>query len=71
MKCPGQDSRFWKPDSIFEIECPLCSEQVEFFKDDIKRECFNCGSIIKNPKFDPGCAAHCRYADKCFAGSAE
>ena len=66
MRCPGQDSRYWTPDAVFEIECPGCGAQVEFFKDDIKRECLNCGRLIQNPKFDAGCAAHCRFADKCM-----
>ena len=24
MKCPGQDSRYWKPGAIFEEKCPEC-----------------------------------------------
>lgn len=34
MKCPGQDSRYWRPGAIFEAECPECGHIVEFFKDD-------------------------------------
>ena len=34
MKCPGQDSRYWKPGAIFEALCPECGAGVEFFKDD-------------------------------------
>ena len=22
MRCPGQDTRFWKPEDIFEMKCP-------------------------------------------------
>lgn len=33
MKCPGQDSRYWKEGAIFEVDCPKCGKPVEFFKD--------------------------------------
>jgi hypothetical protein len=31
MKCPGQDSQYWKPGAIFETKCPKCGAEVEFF----------------------------------------
>lgn len=66
MKCPGQDSRFWKPESIFETECPNCGNSVEFFKDDPTRKCGHCGHKFANPKMDFGCAAYCKFADQCI-----
>ncbi|MGM0453133.1 MAG: HD domain-containing protein [Thermodesulfobacteriota bacterium] len=66
MKCPGQDSRFWKPGSIFETQCPNCSKSVEFFKDDPTRKCNHCGHRFANPKMDFGCAAYCKFADQCI-----
>jgi|GEM_PF-6526355 len=36
MKCPGQDSRYWKPGAIFGAKCPECGGEVEFFKDDTR-----------------------------------
>jgi hypothetical protein len=42
MQCPGQDTMFWKPTDVFEIECPKCGYPVEFFKFDVKRKC-RCG----------------------------
>ncbi|MFW6052714.1 MAG: HD domain-containing protein [Desulfosalsimonas sp.] len=66
MKCPGQDSRFWKPGAIFEVECPECGKPVEFFKDDTMRKCGNCGHRFANPKMDFGCAAYCRFAEQCL-----
>ena len=42
MRCPGQDMRYWKYDSIFEVKCPHCGEKVEFFKDEASRKCPNC-----------------------------
>lgn len=66
MKCPGQDSRYWKPGAIFEAKCPRCGQDVEFFKDDPTRKCRNCGHIFVNPKMDFGCASYCKYADQCL-----
>jgi len=66
MKCPGQDSRYWKENAIFEIECPKCNRSVEFFKDDTARRCSNCGHRFINPNMDFGCASYCEFADQCL-----
>ncbi len=66
MKCPGQDSRYWRPSSIFETECPACHKPVEFFKDDPTRKCEHCGNKFVNPHMDFGCAAYCKFADQCI-----
>ncbi len=66
MKCPGQDMRYWKFDSIYEIKCPYCGNPVEFFKDEPTRKCKNCGKRVANPKMDFGCAAYCQYAEQCL-----
>jgi len=66
VKCPGQDSRFWKPDAIFETKCPQCGESVEFFKDETTRRCKKCGHKFVNPRMDFGCAAYCKYAEQCL-----
>ena len=65
MKCPGQDSRFWKPEDIVEMQCLKCGWTVEFFKDDVKRKC-RCGEEIVNPRLDFGCAQWCEYGDQCL-----
>lgn len=65
MKCPGQDTRFWKPDDIFVAECPKCGAEIEFFKDDARRRCAWCGHMFYNPKISLGCAEWCQYAEKC------
>lgn len=65
MKCPGQDTRFWKPDAVFEVACPECGGMVEFFKDDADRKCSRCGHRFANPHMDFGCAAYCPYAEQC------
>jgi len=66
MKCPGQDTRYWKPGAIFEVKCPQCGASVEFFKDEATRRCKKCGYKFVNPKMDFGCAAYCKYADQCI-----
>jgi len=66
MKCPGQDSRYWKEGAIFETECPKCSHTVEFFKDDPARKCAYCGYRMMNPQMDFGCASYCEFADQCL-----
>jgi len=66
MKCPGQDSRLWGPEAIFEAKCPECGGPIEFFKDESSRKCRKCGHKVLNPKMDFGCAAYCRYAAQCL-----
>ncbi len=65
IKCPGQDTRHWKPGDIFTAECPKCGAEIEFFKDDTRRRCAWCGHLFYNPKIELGCAEWCQYADKC------
>ncbi|MEW6387668.1 MAG: hypothetical protein AB1491_09170 [Thermodesulfobacteriota bacterium] len=64
-KCPGQDTRHWKPGDIFTAECPKCGAEIEFFKDDTRRRCAWCGHLFYNPKIELGCAEWCQYAEKC------
>lgn len=66
MKCPGQDTQYWKPGAIFEAQCPECGGIVEFFKDDTTRKCPQCGHRFVNPNMDFGCAAYCQFAEQCI-----
>jgi hypothetical protein len=66
MKCPGQDTQYWKPGAIFEADCPKCGRKVEFFKDDTSRKCGHCGHRFVNPNMDFGCAAYCQFAEQCI-----
>ena len=66
MKCPGQDMQYWKPGAIFDVKCPECGRDVEFFKDDTSRKCGHCGHRFVNPKMDFGCAAYCQFAEQCL-----
>jgi hypothetical protein len=65
-KCPGQDRRFWKPEDVFEADCPRCGASIEFFKGDVAVRCHVCKRKMINPRFDPGCAAWCGYAEQCL-----
>ncbi|EFK08131.1 HD domain protein [delta proteobacterium NaphS2] len=66
MKCPGQDSQYWKPGAVFDVKCPECGSEVEFFKDDPTRKCPKCGHRFLNPNLDFGCASYCQYAEQCI-----
>ncbi len=66
MRCPGQDSRYWKPEAIYNVTCPHCGQEIEFFRDESTRRCKKCGNKIVNPKMDFGCASYCKYAEQCL-----
>jgi putative nucleotidyltransferase with HDIG domain len=57
---------YWKPGYIFDVKCPKCGSEVEFFKDDTTRTCKKCGYRFLNPKMDFGCASYCQYAEQCI-----
>jgi len=67
-RCPGQDTRFWDEDAIYEVKCPKCGTDVEFFQDDVSRRCGQCNHKFVNPRLDFGCAAYCQYAEQCLGG---
>ncbi len=64
--CPGQDTRYWQPGDVFEVECGQCGYEVEFFKDDAQRRCPKCGNRVSNPKLNLGCAQWCEHAKQCL-----
>ena len=66
MKCPGQDTQYWKPGAIYDAKCPKCEHVVEFFKDDTTRKCPQCGHRFINPQLDFGCASYCQFAEQCI-----
>ena len=65
-RCPGQDRRFWKPEDVCETTCPCCGHGLEFWKDEPKRTCPRCGSEVRHPKLDLGCAQWCSKAAECL-----
>ena len=70
-RCPGQDTRYWRPEDIFEVPCPTCGHRIEFFKDDPALNCRSCGQRVTNPKIDPGCASWCELAADCLGQEPE
>ena len=65
-KRPGQDTMFWKPGDIYDVECARCGNELEFFKDEASRRCPKCGNKVSNPKFTLGCAQWCEHAEECL-----
>ena len=41
-KCTGNNTQEWGFDSIFDVQCQNCGHMVEFFKDEITRNCPKC-----------------------------
>lgn len=68
VRCPGQDQRLWKPEDIFDVRCPNCKHEIEFWKDEPYRECPDCKKIIRNPRLDIGCAEWCKFSKECLLG---
>ncbi len=66
QKCPGQDTRYWKPSDVAEVECAKCGALVEFFKTDGARRCPECGTRVVNPAVSMGCAQWCKHARECL-----
>jgi hypothetical protein len=64
--CPGQNTRLWKPEDVFEVTCTRCGGSVEFFKDDGTRRCRGCGLRMQNPRLSLGCAQWCEHAKACL-----
>jgi hypothetical protein len=65
-KCPGQDQRYWKPEDIFDVGCPYCGREIEFWKDEPFRMCRECGREVRNPRLDLACAEWCASAEECL-----
>ena len=70
-KCPGQDTRNWKHEDIYEDNCPNCGEEMEFWKTDLRVKCRSCGTKVVNRRFNLNCAAWCAYAEQCLGSAAD
>ncbi len=46
--CGVSNTQKWTPNSIYNIECGECGEEVEFFKDEKKRTCPNGHKVHNN-----------------------
>ncbi len=65
-RCPGQDQRYWTPADIFNVPCPICGTEIEFWKDESLRTCAKCQIQVRNPRKDMGCAKWCMFAKECL-----
>ncbi|MFW6189488.1 MAG: HD domain-containing protein [Planctomycetota bacterium] len=66
QRCPGQDTRYWKPEDVSEVECGGCGRMLEFFKTDGARRCPDCDARVVNPRVSMGCAQWCDHARECL-----
>ena len=58
-ECTGNNTWEWGFDAVFELECPGCGRMVEFFKDDITRNCAGCRKTVVNTRNGFGCGQWC------------
>lgn len=65
-KCTGHNTRKWDFDAIFDLPCPDCGRMVEFFKDEITRNCPGCGKTVANIRKDYGCGQWCSASSPGF-----
>lgn len=61
QKCPGQDDRNIKSETI---KCPDCGYQAEIFSDEIKVKCSKCKGLICRERL-PSCVDWCKVAREC------
>ena len=55
-----------RPEDVFNVRCPRCKTDVEFFKDEPTRRCPSCRSEVRNPRIELGCAKWCVFAGECL-----
>jgi len=60
-KCPGQDDRSIKVETI---KCPDCGYSVEIFSDEIKVKCPECKNFVYSVRL-PSCVDWCKFAKEC------
>jgi hypothetical protein len=58
-KCAGNNTYEWGFDAIFDVQCTNCGNLVEFFQDEIKRNCFQCKESVLSNRKDFGCGQWC------------
>ena len=61
--CPGI-SDYVRPKVDYE-KCSKCGGRLEFWSDEEKGACLDCGEITKKKEKTPSCLDYCEYADKC------
>jgi len=62
FKCPGQDDRNLKAESL---KCPQCGYLAEIFSDEVKVKCPKCKILICRQRL-PSCVDWCKFAKECI-----
>ena len=62
FKCPGQDDRNLKTETI---KCPACGYKVEIFSDEVKVSCPQCKNLLCRQRL-PSCVDWCKFAKECI-----
>jgi predicted RNA-binding Zn-ribbon protein involved in translation (DUF1610 family) len=65
-KCPGQDKRNIKAETL---KCSQCGYAVEIFSDEVKISCPKCKNLICRERL-PSCVDWCKYARECVGEEA-
>lgn len=58
-KCTGNNWQEWTAESLHEQACPDCGHEIEFFMDEITRNCPKCGRTVKSNRTFFGCGRWC------------
>lgn len=61
-KCPGQDDRNLKVETLV---CATCGHKVEIFSDETKVKCPRCKSLVCRERL-PSCVDWCKFARECL-----
>ncbi len=61
-KCTGNNTWEWGSDAIFDMKYTNCGNSVEFFKDEITRNCPKCKKTVINDRKNYGCGQWCSSA---------
>ena len=62
FKCPGQDPRNIKTETL---KCLECGYQIEIFSDEVKVSCPQCKGLVCRARI-PSCADWCKAARECL-----
>ncbi len=68
-RCPGMDPAFFKIEDISRQKCINCSNDLEFWKDDIFLTCPGCGTRNTNALVQNTCLAWCKEAASCLGNT--
>lgn len=62
FKCPGQDDRNLKVETLL---CPDCGYKAEIFSDEIKVKCPRCKNLLCWERL-PSCIDWCKFGKECI-----